>query len=338
MPTAAKSDAQKICFERKLTFANASDDGFSDTTILTGGVEALGHGLFLDEKSVESCMACLMGKTLPAYLTHGGAWNDRLGKEIGMFSGFYREGAKIKAAKFSFLNAFKKFQQETHQKMVELAQVMPDQFGLSVVFSGDAVYVGADGEEVSSDMPMPEGAMYGMPAVRFSAVESADFVKAPAANPGGLFQKPAPVAAPVDEKGKGEMATNSVIGLDAHNAALAAKDSELSKIAEGHAAELAKRDEAHTAALSKLAEDHKGELAKVGDEIAALKKQVEDAKAFDMRLAGAPALRASLNEKGTELPKPGATDQEKWAQFAALKTEGKDELAALFHAQHIRRK
>lgn len=331
MPTAAKSDAQKICFERKLTFANASDDGFSDTTILTGGVEALGHGLYLDEKSVESCMSCLMGKTLPAYLTHGGAWNDRLGKEIGVFSGFYREGVKIKAAKFSFLNAFKKFQQETHQKMVELAQVMPDQFGLSVVFSGEAVWVGADGEEMSSDEPQPEGAQYGMPAVRFGAVESADFVKAPAANPGGLFQKPAPV----DEKGKEQMAT---IALDAHTAALAAKDSELSKLAEGHKAELAKRDEAHTAALSKLAEDHKAELAKVGDEIAALKKQVEDAKAFDMRLAGAPALRASLNEKGTELPKPGATDQEKWAQFAALKAEGKDDLAAAFHAAHIRRK
>jgi hypothetical protein len=336
MPTATK-DAQKICFERKLTFSEATDAGFSNTTILTGGVEALGHGLFVDQKAVETCMACLMGKTLPAYITHNGAWNDRLGKEIGVFSGFFREGAKIKAKSFSFLNAFKKFQQETHQKMVELAQVMPDQFGLSVVFSGEAVWAMPDGTEVSADEPMPQGALYGQPVPRFSSVESADFVKSPAANPDGLFQQGEVKPAAIDAPSSGTMATANTITEDAHKAALSAKDSELSKLAETHKGELAKVEESAKAALAKLAEDHKAALAAKDGEIEALKKQVDDAKAFDMRLAGSPALRAALNENGDQLPAPAATDRERWEQFSKLKAD-KPEAAQAFYEKHIKRK
>lgn len=184
---ATKEAFQKLCFQRSFAAGEVGAKGFSDVTLITGDREALGHGIFVDEKSIEGLMSLLMGKSLPGYLTHDGAiFSDRLGKEIGFFSGFYREGMKLKAKAFSFLNSFIKHDAEDYEKLVELAEKMPDQFGLSVVFSGNAVWTMEDGSEVDADEPMPEGALRGKPSVRFESIESADFVKAPAAND-GLF-------------------------------------------------------------------------------------------------------------------------------------------------------
>lgn len=328
MPTAT-ADAQKVCFQRKLTFAAATADGFSDTAVLTGNTEAEGHGLFVDERSIESCMGLLMGKTLPAYLTHAGAWNDRLGKEIGIFSGFYRDGAKIKAKRFSFLDSFKKFQPETHEKMVELAQKLPDQFGLSVVFSGKAVWSMPDGSEIDADEPMPEGALRGIPSIRFMAMESADFVKAPAANPDGLFTAKVdapPVGMPIE-----------TIALSAHTSALSAKDAELKALSE----KLTALSTEHKAALDKLSEDHKTALAAKDAELAEAKKAHEaalaEAKQFDMRLAGAPALKVQLEKQEAALPEAGKTDQERWEQFEALKAKS-PAAAEAFRAKYLTRK
>ena len=333
MPTATDA-AQKVCFQRKLSFATATADGFADTAVLTGNTEAEGHGLFVDERSIETCMALLMGKTLPAYLTHDGAWGDRLGKEIGLFSGFYRDGAKIKAKTFSFLDSFKKFEAQTHAKMVELAQKLPDQFGLSVVFSGKAVWQMSDGSEVDASMPMPEGAVRGVPSIRFVSMESADFVKSPAANPDGLFT--AKVDAPSDGM------TSETIALSAHTTALAAKDAEIKALSEKHATAIAALATEHKTALDKLTEEHKtalaakdAELAKVNESHAAA---LAEAKQFDMRLAGAPALRVQLEKQaGSELPQAGATDQERWEQFEALKKKSPADAEA-FRAKYLSRK
>src|ERR1019366_4145760 len=82
MPT---KEAQKICFERRLSFGAVNSRGFEDLSLITGGVEALGHGLFVDEKSISELTKLLMGKTVPGYLTHNGlAQGDRLGQEIGL--------------------------------------------------------------------------------------------------------------------------------------------------------------------------------------------------------------------------------------------------------------
>jgi hypothetical protein len=331
----AKVEAQKICFQRGLAAGGVTKTGFSDVTIITGETEALGHGVYVDEGAIDGLMSLLLGKSLPGYLTHDGAmWRDRLGGEIGVFSGFYRDAdsLKIKAKTFKFLNSFMKHEQEEYETLVELAEIMPDQFGLSVVFSGDLVWVLENGEEVSAALPMPEGVKYEMPCVRFATVESADFVKAPAANPDGLF------AAKVDVKPNGM--ADTILLVD-HQQAFSALKSEhesalsaLNKsIADAQVALAAKESElsalsVKVGALEEAAKGHAAELAKIAGER-------DEAMKFDMRKAGvrhgdAPQGSAELPTQKTAFD----SDRDRWAHYHALKE--KDAFAAEeFRKAHI---
>ena len=78
-----------------------------DISILTVG-EAKGHRMMISQKTLESSITLLLGKTLPAYLSHDGATGDRLLTEAGYFSGFYRDKDKIRATRFVALESFKK--------------------------------------------------------------------------------------------------------------------------------------------------------------------------------------------------------------------------------------
>jgi len=113
-----KTDHDHICFEQ-IQFAAITEKGLQDVSILTMG-EAGGHGMLVDEQTIADFMRLSLGKTIPAYLTHEGARDpdtgralDRLGKEIGMFSGFYRDGNKVRARNFQFLDSFKNAEPKT---------------------------------------------------------------------------------------------------------------------------------------------------------------------------------------------------------------------------------
>lgn len=349
---ARSTESQKICFQRGLA-ATVKESGFSDVTVITGETEALGHGIYVDEKSIDGLMTLLMGRSIPGYLTHDGAmFGDRLGKEIGIFSGFYRDGNKLKAKQFRFLNAFVKNDSETYEKLVELARELPDQFGLSVVFSGRAVWAMEDGSDVDADVPMPEGAMRGIPSVRFESIESADFVKAPAANPGGLFAKS------VDGGGKGmshaiainfsghsfssvtDWADHVAQGASGGAAGASAgsytffsypndKDAEISALAASMDKERADALAAKDGELAKLKSDHKAELD-------AVKAQLAEALTFDIRKTGVrhdDAPSANTQEP-TVLPEPAKDDKGLWAQYHALAAKDA-KLAEAFKAKHM---
>lgn len=361
MPTVEKPQSQKVCFARAFAAGGVAKTGFDDVSLITGDTEALGHGLFVDEKSVEECMALLLGKTLPAYVTHEGAmFSDRLGSEIGYFSGFYRDGLKLKAKSFRFFDSALKHDAASCERLMELAAKMPDQFGLSVVFGGSAVWVTKDGNEVSAAMPMPENALRSIPSVRFSYVESADFVKAPAANPDGLF---AAAAAAVDALPDRQMDTPAPVAAAPapEPVALAAsvteaaapatvtfsyttdKDAEIKALSETHTAELAKVANLHREQLAKVDADHAAALAAKSAEfdakLAELQAKLAEAEQFDMRKAGAPALTARLGEMQdaatVPAPKAGATDQEKWEMHAKL-ARVSPEKAKEFFSRYIR--
>lgn len=336
-------EARKICFEQKLSFGALTSKGFEDLSLITGGVEALGHGLFVDEKSIEGLTKLLMGKTLPGYLTHNGLMGgDRLGQEIGLFSGFYRDGMKVKAKQFSFLNAFKKHEAPLHDKLVELANEVPDQFGLSVVFEGDANWVAKDGEEVPCDEPMPEDCLRSIPSIRFTGVESADFVKSPACNPDGLL-------AAIDSKTMNSMDTAI---LAKHTEALAAKDAELVALSATHKAALEKLTADHVAALAAKDEAHKVALAekdaasvkaladaKVIADKALSDKDAElvEAKKFDARLSGGTAITGVVGASvaaASQLPEPGKNDSANWDIFSSI-TDPK--VAAEFKSKYLSR-
>ena len=193
--TEARSNEQRICFQRKALkkkgryLVNQKTGQMSDVSLIQVG-EAKGHGMWIDQESLETALEILEGSTLPAYVTHNGAMeSDRLLSEVGVFSGFYLEGGKVKAEQFKALDSFMADESERYRRLFDLAEAMPDAFGLSLVFEADLVWVQDDGQEASIEEGSPENSLRDLPSVRFKSIKSADFVDAPAANEGGLFSK-----------------------------------------------------------------------------------------------------------------------------------------------------
>lgn len=339
MPTAANDH---VCFEQ-ISFAAVTPKGFSDVSILTEG-EALGHGVYVDERTIEQFTALALGKTIPAYLTHEDAMEDRLGKECGMFSGFYRDGNRVRARNFVFLNAFIENEDEEYSTLVELAKNYPDQLGISPVMRVAFAWVLNDGSEVPAEGIRPENAVRDMPSLRVLGILSCDFVKTPAANV-ALF---AAKVDGTDDKQPDLMATaTNVIELSKHTEALSAKDAEIATLSAQHkdavAALEAKHSEAIKAFEAKLAESTKALEAAASKE-SELTKALEAEKAaraqaeqYDIRKAGGEAIEARFSEiQKAMLPEPAKNDAGKWAQYAEL--EAKDKAAAAqFHAKYLSR-
>lgn len=317
----------------KLQLGAVTASGFSDISILTGGIEAEGHGFFIDEKSIDGFMRAVLGKTLAAYLTHAGAMGDRLGAEIGMFSGFYRDGLKVRARQFNFLESFVQQESVEHSTLVELAKKYPDQLGISPVLLKKLVWVMGDGSEeacLNPNLP-PAGTIRDMPSMRVMSVESCDFVKTPAANY-SLFSI---------SKIDGTTTTNSstmsaeTILLSKHTEAINAKSAELTALQTQHKDALAALETKHKtelAAIQGQLTDATGKLAQATESakghtaaLAAMTTERDEALKYDMRKAGAPALEIALAAHGPKLPEAGKTDQENWEKYTALCKQTKDD-------------
>ena len=152
-------------------------------SILTTG-EAKGHQMMISQKTLESSITLMLGKSLPAYLSHAGATGDRLLTEAGFFSGFYREKNKIRASRFTALDTFKQYDREKYDRLFEIAEVAPETFGVSIVFEGQLFWEMSDGSEQTMEVGLdaPENARFDYPTVRPLKITSADFVDTPAAN------------------------------------------------------------------------------------------------------------------------------------------------------------
>lgn len=320
-------DKEHVSYER-IAFAAATAKGFSDVAIISAG-EAKGHGVLVDERTLEQLTSLTLGKTVPAYLTHYGANGDRLGTEIGMFSGFFRDGDKLRA-QFSFLRSFMEQQPKLHTTLVELAKDYPDQLGISIVAYTRAAWPLSDGSEISDEGMRPEMALNALPSMRVLQVKSADFVQQPAANV-GLFE-----AKPVDETNKQKPTMPAdTIALSAHTEAINAKQAELVTLQAQHKDALAALAATHQLALTALqtqVNDLTGKLAQAQQDaqgkqtaLAAMTNERDEALKYDMRKAGAPALEIALEQKhGATLPAPANSDAERWNQYGALCVEQKD--------------
>lgn len=197
--TAPKSDLR--LFSAGVGEIDAQKGVFKNVSIMTEG-EALGHGVWCDLGTLQSVFALSQSKPIKAYMTHGDFFTaDRLGKEIGLFSGLYidsQEGqpAKLRARQFTFFKAFRDANPQEYETLLQLAEASPNLFGVSLSFSGRLVWAFADGHEEkwTQDGEMPDGAVRDMPSVRVTRVFSADFVSDPATNI-GLFSQPAATTA-----------------------------------------------------------------------------------------------------------------------------------------------
>ena len=194
-----------ICLEARAGRVDVEAGTIDDVSIISIG-EAKGHRMMISTKTLESAITLLLGKTLPAYLSHEGATGDRLLTEAGYFSRFFRDGDQIRAGRFTALESFKKYDREKFERLFEIAAVAPESFGVSIVFEGQLFWEMADGSEESMELgyEAPENARFEFPTVRPLKITSADFVDSPAAN-GALFNSMGDKSI----KGKGMNATTT---------------------------------------------------------------------------------------------------------------------------------
>jgi len=160
-----------------------------DVSIIEEG-EARGHGMLITPLTLRGAAEQLLNKSLPAYITHANAQGDRLLSEVGIFSGFYLDGQRIRARNFTVLDSFKKFEREKYERLFEMADMAPDNFGVSLVFEGKLVWETADKPvEYMGMAQRPDDATNQWPTVLMVDIQSADFVDSPAANR-SLFSDP----------------------------------------------------------------------------------------------------------------------------------------------------
>jgi len=172
---------------------NDAGDMFDVSLISTG--PALGHGMEVDMRSLETAFEVAGGKSIKAFNGHSG--NPKPSEIAGFFSGLYidAEEGKFKAKNYKWLDAFVKHSEEAFDAIEELAKNHKDQFGISLTHSFGLAWVFEGGVERDAmndwffGNPAPEGALNELPAVRFKKLLSADFVDSPAANADGLFSE-----------------------------------------------------------------------------------------------------------------------------------------------------
>lgn len=264
------------------------DDGTMEGVSLISVGPALGHGLYVDSKSLETIIDELEGTKLPAYITHRGAlFEDRLTREIGIFTNFRVEDERI-LGDFQAFDSFREDDTRKFNRLFELAEKMPERFGLSIVFSANSTWATDVGDVDTEEKP--DDALFNFPSIRVEEVSSADFVDQPAANQKGLFDKVD--SKPVYIMTKAEL-LEQIETLEAEKTQLTEDNLQLSvKVADAEAqaeafqiqlaepeaevdTEAAAEDEDEMAKLQKELEDAKEEIASLQGKIEATEKELE---------------------------------------------------------------
>lgn len=177
----SESNEKRFTFQVNVGNVNKKEGVLKDVVIIEAG-EARGHRMMISEKTLDAAVSLLGGDTLPAFITHNGAFQDRLMNTIGAFSGFYRDEDKIRAERFEALESWMKAEPEKYERLFDLAEKMPKTFGISIVFEGVLAWETEDGEEPYTSLSeRPEGATFELPTITPSKIQSADFVDTPAA-------------------------------------------------------------------------------------------------------------------------------------------------------------
>jgi len=243
---------------------------------------ALGHGLFVDATSLETIEDELDGAKLPAYITHRGAlFEDRLTREIGMFENFRIDGDRL-LGDFQAFDSFREDDSRKYNRLFEMAQKMPERFGLSIVFSATSAWATPDGDIEIDEKP--EDALFEFPSIRVEEVSSADFVDSPAANQRGLFSK---IDKPTTSKMTKAELTEKNDELVAEAEALEAKLTELQTKLEEHSEDetnmesLAEENEKlkeENESLKAELEDLKGKMTEGEEEMSKLKEELESSQ------------------------------------------------------------
>lgn len=194
-------------------------------SVITEG-PALGHGLMVDSTTVQQIKKCAeeYAGGLKVLMNHG-AGADGI---VGYLNGFRIDGKQLRAD----LNLLKSAPHRAY--VIELAQTIPDTFGLSVAFSGVS--------EVKD----------GKAFARCTEIFSCDLVSSPAANPDGLFSR----RFDEWEKNKGNNPQSKTIKMNEDILAKIGEmiDAKLAAVVSTFDAKLAEISKQSTVACSQIAE------------------------------------------------------------------------------------
>ena len=210
-----------------------------NVSVITAG-EARGHGMQIDEKTLLQVKAAAETYSggLKVKTDHYSGFNEI----VGALKNFTIDGDQLRADLFLLKN------HDATARIIEMAELMPDTFGLSISFSGD--------HEEDGDTTF----------ARCSEIYSADLVDTPAANPTGLFSaKVDSMKTVMDEKQIADAIAAALAPVIEEMAALSAKLSDMQpteekdmavevEISEDDSASESKDEEMKKAMAAELAE------------------------------------------------------------------------------------
>jgi hypothetical protein len=152
-------------------------------------VEALGHEMILDAKSIQQIVDLGNRKKngVKVRYTHPGLSSDGMGKLLGRMNNFRVEGDKALGDIHLADSAFKSPDGNLGEYILDMAENDPDLFGMSVVVRADRVWVDAEtGEETAN---RPAKTTTNKPVARIKELYAVDAVDEPAANRDGMFSQ-----------------------------------------------------------------------------------------------------------------------------------------------------
>lgn len=149
--------------------------------------EALGHRMQVTAATLDSVLNQIRGRSVAGYLTHGGPEFDRLLFEIGSFENFRIVGDKLIADVFTAFESFIKNERPKFERLFDVAENVPESFGVSAVFEAEFFWETTEGNLVSVTEEKPADCAFEFPTAICSVLHSFDFVDTPAANADGLF-------------------------------------------------------------------------------------------------------------------------------------------------------
>lgn len=155
---------------------------------LIQAVEALGHGMMVDDVTLGQVVALGNGRSggLKSRFTHPGLSADGLGKFLGRVHGLFVQGDKVLGNLHLSESSANSPSGDLRGYVESLANEDPEAFGMSIVFTMDTPGWIVDGVEVRSWQPV-ENAENELPLVRIEELHASDVVDEPAANRDGLF-------------------------------------------------------------------------------------------------------------------------------------------------------
>ena len=135
-------------------------------SLITGDLEAEGHSLHVDDTTTDQILKCAKASgKITVKADHKGADGKTFTSIVGYVTNFSKEGKKVRGD-LHLLES-----EALTPKIEEMAEVMPQNFGLSVAFKGPQ-----KGEKIGTKN-----------FARCEKLQSVDLVENPAANPDGMF-------------------------------------------------------------------------------------------------------------------------------------------------------